>query len=147
MYQHILLATELSDDSRLVEDQAAKLQKLSGAKLSVIHIVEPILSVAAVGEIAIPVDYYETEESLIAAAKKLIQPVIKRLDIPEANSVIGVGRVSYEILLYAEKKNVDLIVTGSHGRHGLQLLLGSTANAILHGAKCDVLAVRLKNEK
>jgi universal stress protein A len=26
--------------------------------------------------------------------------------------------------------------------HGLQLLLGSTANAVLHGAKCDVLAVR-----
>ncbi|MBA6354230.1 universal stress protein, partial [Colwellia sp. BRX9-1] len=40
------------------------------------------------------------------------------------------------------KENVDLIITGSHGVHGLQLLLGSTCNAILHGAKCDVLAVR-----
>ena len=39
----------------------------------------------------------------------------------------------------------DLIVVGSHGRHGLALLLGSTANDVLHGAPCDVLAVRLKH--
>ena len=38
----------------------------------------------------------------------------------------------------------DLIVVGSHGRHGLALLLGSTANDVLHGAPCDVLAVHLK---
>ena len=35
------------------------------------------------------------------------------------------------------------LVVGSHGRHGLALLLGSTANAVLHGAPCDVLAVRI----
>lgn len=37
-----------------------------------------------------------------------------------------------------------MIVVGSHGRHGLALLLGSTANDVLHGAPCDVLAVSLK---
>ena len=37
----------------------------------------------------------------------------------------------------------DLIVIGSHGRHGLALLLGSTANGVLHGAPCDVLAIRV----
>ena len=37
----------------------------------------------------------------------------------------------------------DLIVVGSHGRHGLALLLGSTASGVLHGAPCDVLAVRV----
>jgi universal stress protein A len=38
---------------------------------------------------------------------------------------------------------VDLVVVGSYGRHGLQLLLGSTANGVLHLAACDVLAVRV----
>ena len=43
-------------------------------------------------------------------------------------------------------KRFDLIVVGSHGRHGLALLLGSTANDVLHGAPCDVLAVRLQKK-
>lgn len=46
----------------------------------------------------------------------------------------------------AEENNVDLIVVGSHGRKGIKMLLGSTANAVLHHAGCDVLAVRLKDE-
>ena len=146
MYQHILLATELGSESRVVEDKAAALQKLSGAKLSVIHIIEPIPAIAAVGEVGMPIDYYETEQSLVEGAKKLLLPILKRLNLTESNMVIGTGRISYEILRYAKEKQVDLIVCGSHGRHGLQLLLGSTANALLHGAKCDVLSVRLKTE-
>jgi universal stress protein A len=55
---------------------------------------------------------------------------------------VPIGHISSEILAFAENEHVDLIITGSHGVHGLQLLLGSTSNAILHGAKCDVLAVR-----
>ncbi|MFP6816664.1 MAG: universal stress protein [Pseudomonadales bacterium] len=37
----------------------------------------------------------------------------------------------------------DLIVVGTHGRHGLQLIKGSTANAVLHGVQCDALSVRV----
>ncbi len=146
MYQHILLATALSEKSFLVEDKAAALQKLSGAKLTIIHIIEPMPAIAAVGEVGMPLDYYQTEQSLVDGAKKLLLPILKRLNIPESAMVIGTGRISYEILLYAKEKQVDLIVCGSHGRHGLQLLLGSTANSILHGAKCDVLSVRLEDE-
>ena len=45
----------------------------------------------------------------------------------------------------AREQGADLIIVGSHGRHGLALLLGSTANGVLHGASCDVLAVRVGN--
>jgi universal stress protein A len=55
------------------------------------------------------------------------------------------GNTRREILRVAEENGVDLIVLGSHGRQGIQLLLGSTANAVLHGAPCDVLAVRVKD--
>jgi universal stress protein A len=53
------------------------------------------------------------------------------------------GSPKSEICLLAEREQVDLIVVGSHGRHGLSLLLGSTANSVLHYARCDVMAVRL----
>ena len=47
--------------------------------------------------------------------------------------------------IFSRTSAVDLIVVGSHGRHGLALLLGSTADAVLHHAKCDVMAVRLQD--
>lgn len=56
------------------------------------------------------------------------------------------GSPKLEIVRVAEERQVDLIVVGSHGRHGLALLLGSTANGVLHHAKCDVLAVRLADD-
>ena len=53
------------------------------------------------------------------------------------------GRPEVEIHTKAEEIGADLIVVGSHGRYGLALLMGSTANGVLHGATCDVLAVRV----
>ena len=56
------------------------------------------------------------------------------------------GVPGQEIVRIAEQEHIDLIVVGSHGRHGLALLLGSTANSVLHHAGCDVMAVRLHDE-
>lgn len=50
------------------------------------------------------------------------------------------------ILEQAKKLHTDLIVMGSHGRHGISLLLGSTANGVIHHAQCDVFVVRVKEE-
>lgn len=55
------------------------------------------------------------------------------------------GVPKQEITQVADEQQADLIVVGSHGRHGLELLLGSTTNAILHHANCDVIAVRLRD--
>lgn len=63
--------------------------------------------------------------------------------LPERRHILF-GQPRQEIHQLAQEKGCDLIVVGSHGRHGLALLLGSTANDLLHGAPCDVLAVRLK---
>ena len=56
------------------------------------------------------------------------------------------GRPDEAIVQTAVDRQADLIVVGSHGRHGLALLLGSTASSVVHHAKCDVLAVRLPEE-
>ncbi len=142
MYQNILLTTELTDNSQYIEEKAMAIQKLTNAKLSIIHVIEPMPYTS--DELLSIYNYQEITEALEENAKKMLQPVQKRLNIANENSIIMTGSVSYEILNYAEENNIDLIISGSHGRHGLQLLLGSTANAILHGAKCDVLAVRFK---
>ncbi|MBA6256404.1 MULTISPECIES: universal stress protein [unclassified Colwellia] len=147
MYKHILFATELTEDKSLVEAKVMALQKLTQAKLSVIHVIEPIPSAYYGGVYGVipdinPIDNMSTTNALEERAKHALKPLTKRLNIQEQDMHIPIGHTSGEILSFAKKENVDLIITGSHGVHGLQLLLGSTANAVLHGANCDVLAVR-----
>jgi len=149
MYKHILFATELNETKSYIENKVEELQKLTQAKLSVIHVVEPIPNTYYGGVYGVipgldSIDSIGTTKLLAVRAKEVLQPLVKRLNITEQDLHIPVGHTSDEILTFAEKENVDLIITGSHGVHGLQLLLGSTANAILHGAKCDVLAVRFE---
>ena len=55
------------------------------------------------------------------------------------------GSPAKEIHRFSEENNCDLIVIGTHGQKGVQLLLGSTANSVLHGSICDVLAVRVRD--
>ena len=152
MYKHILFATELNETKSYIENKVDQLHKLTQAKLSVIHVVEPIPSAYYGGVYGVisgldSVDSIGTTKLLEERAKEVLQPLAKRLNITEQDLHIPIGHTSGEILAFAEQENVDLIITGSHGVHGLQLLLGSTANAVLHGANCDVLAVRFDQEK
>jgi universal stress protein A len=138
MYKHILLASDLTDDVDFLLNKVKTMVALTHAKLSVIHVVEPMpgYSYAYLG-----VDDIEgqlMEESRIALSKLAAQ-----LSVDTLHQHIEVGPTKLKILKVAADIGADLIVCGSHGRHGLSLLLGSTANAILHGAACDVLTIRL----
>lgn len=82
--------------------------------------------------------------SIREQAEKELNELAEKLGVDEKHRFIEYGSTKNEILRVAKEHKIDLIVTGSHGKHGLSLLLGSTANAILHGAECDVLIVRPK---
>ena len=149
MYKHILFATELNETKSYIENKVTQLQQLTQAKLSVIHVVEPIPNVYYGGVYGVipgldSSDSIGTTRILEERAKDILQALVKRLKLTEQDLHIPIGRTSEEILAFAQKENVDLIIAGSHGVHGLQVLLGSTTNAIVHGATCDVLAVRFK---
>lgn len=72
-----------------------------------------------------------------------LQDIAKLHDIPSDQVFSLIGNAADEIHDKASDSNTDLIVIGTHGQSGLKLLLGSTANAVLHGANCDVLSVRV----
>ncbi len=141
MYKHILLATDLIDDTRFLTDKVRSLRGLTGAKLSLVHIVEPLpgYSYAYLG-------VEDIEGQLIDESKVALKKMGEQLAVEDKDLWVEVGPTKSKILELAESIGADLIICGSHGRHGLSLLLGSTANAILHGAKCDVLTVRLPEE-
>ena len=144
-YQHILMAVDFSEHGKRVAEKAKQMAEQNQAQLSLLHIVDNLpITDASYGPI-IPFDVDITEE-LMAAAKKRLATLADELGVPEDKQWLEIGSPKLEIVRIAEENNVDLIVVGSHGRHGLALLLGSTANGVLHYAKCDVLAVRLKDD-
>jgi universal stress protein A len=143
-YKHILLTVDFSDHGKQVSLKAVELAQANQAKLSIVHVVENLpITDAAYGPIPFDVDL--TQEWLDASRQRL-KSLGEKLDIPEQRQWLEMGSAKLEIVRVAEENGVDLIVVGSHGRHGLALLLGSTANGVLHHAKCDVLAVRLQDD-
>ncbi len=139
-YRRILLGVDLTEESQPVADRARALAEVFDAELSVIHVIEP-LSLAYGGDI--PMDLSSVQDQIHEQAKAHLAEFGRRLDIPEERQYLVFGRPESEIHRAARSKGIDLVVVGSHGRHGLALLLGSTANGVLHGATCDVLAVRV----
>ena len=139
-YTHLLLAIDLTEDAKRVGERAQALAIACGAQMSVLHVIEP-LSLAYGGDI--PMDLSSVQDQIHEQAKGQLGDFSAALTIPEERQHLVFGRPEAEIHRIAEEVGCDLIVVGSHGRHGLALLLGSTANSVLHGARCDVLAVRV----
>lgn len=144
-YQHILVAVDFFAQSDVIITKAQLLAAQFQAKLSLIHVVDsvPITDAGYVEEIPFNMDL---TAQLLDSAKLRLTELAERLHIPKEQQWLEIGSPKNEIVRIAKEHNVDLIVVGSHGRHGLALLLGSTANSVLHYAPCDVLAVRLFDE-
>lgn len=140
-YGKILVAVDLSPEARSVLARACEQRGLYGSGLYLIHVVEPI--VLGGDYDLVPVMPVEIEETLLQRAKDYLGTLVREMNIADVQQSVEVGSVKHEILRFAEEQDCDLIVIGAHGRHGVATLLGSTANAVLHGTKCDVLCVRL----
>ncbi len=144
-YKHILLSVDFYEQGAAVADRAKDLADKYQAKLSIIHVVDSIPMTDAGYGADIPFNLDLTAE-LMAGAKKRLAELGEKLGVAEDSRWLEMGSPKSEIVRVAQENKVDLIVIGSHGRHGLALLLGSTANGVLHHATCDVLAVRLQED-
>lgn len=142
-YNRVLVAVDLTSESDQVIQRAVDIAKRNGATLSLIHVIE-IISFAYGGDV--PMDLTSLQEQIDKHAKERIAAKAAALDYPVEQCIVATGNTEEEIHQSAAKIGADLIVIGSHGRHGLALLLGSTSNGVLHGARCDILAVHLKEE-
>jgi universal stress protein A len=141
-YQHILLAVDYSAHNDYVANKAKSLADIYQAKLSIIHVLDNIPMPDTNYGTVISLNE-DTGYDLLEAEKIKLSELGKRLAIDNDNQWLVWGVPNQEICACATQEKIDLIVLGSHGRHGLALLLGSTANSVLHHAHCDVLAVRL----
>jgi universal stress protein A len=146
-YQHVLAAVDLSDEASGVLAEAKRIADDHGAKLSLVTVVKPLtqvyggLDMAAYTQATVNFE----REAQIQAKEQLIE-MGKKYGIAADATYAVIGGPAPQIVETANDQGADLIVIGSHGRHGLGLLLGSTANGVLHHAQCNVLTVRIKPE-
>ena len=101
------------------------------------HVIEPIPAYAYPGFAG----FAEVELSIRQQAEKELNALAEKLGVDPEHRLLELGSTKNEVLRVAKEHQIDLIVTGSHGKHGLALLLGSTAQSILHGTPCDMLIV------
>jgi len=140
-YKRVLVGLDLTEESSQVLQKAADIGKAFDAELNLIHVIEP-LTFAYGGDI--PMDLSEVQEQLQNQAREQLRKAGEKLGVDAQHQHVVLGQPATEIHRMAKEQDTGLIIIGSHGRHGLALLLGSTANGVLHGAHCDVLAVRVK---
>ena len=140
IYQNILAAIDLNEEADKVVEKAHQIALQNDAKLTLIHVTDP-LSYAYGGDI--PMDLSAIQKQLHDHAEERMKAFVEQQNLGAIHQLLVSGHIETEVHRVANELSTDLIVVGSHGRHGLALLLGSTSNGILHGATCDVLAVRV----
>lgn len=138
MYQRILYATDFDEIGYNAARTARDIAERFSALLYLVHVIEPFPAYAYPGFAG----FTEVEVPLKEHAEQEMEKLAKELGVPKAQQYIEIGTTKNEILNVAKELNVDLIVAGSHDKHGLAFLLGSTSTAITHNANCDVLIVR-----
>jgi nucleotide-binding universal stress UspA family protein len=118
----VLFPTDYSDISRAAGHMAAGLARRFDAKLHVIHVVPPVTDPGP-------------PESLPSALADLGPGL-------DAVTALVFGRPAREIVAYASRHGIDVIVMGTHGRTGVsRALLGSVAEGVVRHAGCPVLTV------
>lgn len=142
VYKRILVAVDFSDINRLAIARASLLAQHDDCDLIMLHVIEhfplddgPLSSVFKYN--AAPID----ELAKHVSAK--LDGLKRTLDHSNVQTEFRITSKSarYEILRFANKHAIDLIVVAPHGQ-GVIGTLGSTATGILNNANCDVLAVR-----
>lgn len=143
-YKNILAAVDLSEAADMVCRRAARLAATSGAQLSILYVAEYIPPLDIAYEPITPADWMINEDDLLERATASFNKRLDGLNLGDAQRLVKLGVPKHVILQTAEDLGADVIVMGSHGRHGIGRLLGSTADSVLHSAACDVLAVRIR---
>lgn len=145
IYKNILAAVDLHPAyDEFTTQRAVEFARECNGILHILHVVESIHAYGAAQGYEI---IMQVENQIAKDAENALNTLSKKYGIPPAQQIIAKGLPRFVILEQAKKLNADLIIVGGHGRHGISLLLGSTADGVTHHAECDVLAVRNINKK
>lgn len=144
MYREILVPTDGSPLSERALRYAVPIAERHGARITLMHVVAPILPTIAGG--GAPVRDPALDAEWADEDRRAVERIAKRARKQTAVQVEVVcrrGRAANEIAEYAKDQQIGLVVMCTHGRGGFERLwLGSVADALLRQLTVPTLLVR-----
>ncbi len=140
--RNILCPTELDGSSQPATDIAVELAQRTGASLTLVHVYDaPVYAYSGVPFMPVVDTAGEVEKAARATLDRTVEGLKARL--PDVRGMLRRGRTWEEILAAAKETGADMIVMGTHGRHGLpHAVLGSVAEKVVRISPVPVLTVR-----
>lgn len=144
MYSQILVPVDGSQTALQALRQAAGLAKAFGARIFLVHVIDPYPFLGAGADFALgQADYLSAATSNANQALTAAAEIVNAQGIVSESAIVDDHSADDGILSTAKTCGADLIVMGSHGRRGLEkLLLGSVTQRVLQEARVPVLVVR-----
>jgi universal stress protein A len=142
MFDKILVAIDFeSESAHLLLRRALD---LGNGEVWAIHAVEPQYVQYSIDPTFTGSLTRAMEHNAIEAARSRMTELCSGSGIPEDRQLVVLGRAADKIHEAATEIGADTILLGSHARKGVRRLLGSTANAVLHGAPVNVMTVKVE---
>jgi nucleotide-binding universal stress UspA family protein len=141
--RRILFPTDFSEPAEYAWPYAMTFAQEFGAEVHLVHVVTPPPRLTEA--YAVDFDPERTVQSLTAEASAAMD---QQVEAAKSRSLIfrrevRVGVDFREIIDYAAKQDIDLIVMATHGRTGLaHVLLGSVAEKVVRKSPCPVLTIK-----
>ena len=134
----VVAAVDPSPAAQTVVQRALEQAQAKQADLHLVHVFQPPAAVYPMQGM-----YLVDDEEMEKAQHELVWNEVSSLlaEIPVTRAELR-GYPATGIVDYAKEVGADLIVIGTRGRGGFaSLMLGSTSQAVIHDATCDVLVV------
>ena len=138
-FESILVPFDGSASARAAADHAIEVALATDATLYFVHVVHP-------GVVAGDVNARMILEALEEAGERALETVIEEAasaGVETGDAPVLVGKPHREIVGFADERDIDCIVMGTHGRTGLgRLFIGSVAERVIRQTDVPVIATR-----
>jgi nucleotide-binding universal stress UspA family protein len=144
MFKHLLVPVDGSPTAMMAVEKAAGLAKAFGSTVTLVSVVDNYPFTGLGGDYVFgQVEYVAAATANANAALDKAQAALGAQGVTAARQVIEEHVIHDGILGAVKTSGADLVVMGSHGRHGLEkLLLGSVTLRVLGRSPVPVLVVR-----
>ena len=152
----ILYATDLTKNSAYAFYYAIDVAKRRDAKITILHVVEPLPPLARFyGSLDEEKEVYHREKTAdLDLIRKRLEEICQRVEkggtaclMLVSEILVRVGHPVEEILKAAEEKECDVLILGSHGKGFLkQTFLGSVSRKVLDRCRKPVFIIPLPAE-